>query len=805
MNPQNKKEKISHWNSEIIINWELTTEEKQKIIDFLNKRKIEEKNLVLVISKNEIADLRDALWREPDWLNEFLESQEKETITSSEIMQWSEVEKKLWWPEKLKVYLDIWDEASYKYFFEWKNAIFKWLNISEDAKRNFSTWANFFIINYLNKKIENANLRWDIWKIATELLWTSSDKWLLESLPELLWKWEWLINSLEWKWKLISEISFWDIWKTFDSFFGSEKLKVLSEAMKDIELEDNWEQNWIFMNPLESHNFMKYIFETENITKEQIKNYIESKNWKNIEIEENQKNELKNIWDKISSLITPEMWGILWKWLEIKQFYEESKDSIKESIIWNKTALTALGFLKEIPWIWEMISMFLWFLWIDNIDEILSGKDFEASKKSIEENILKDWSIFEWKKIPENFMKDNSWKNDTNFLDNINYIIWEKEWSDFWKEIEKLFKKDWEFINFYDSIKQDLKLWDLLNSDSINYEELKKAIKIFKNYKIESKNDPSITPEIFIQKINEQQNQTEQKQKQINGLLLTENLKIELVNAEEKFEINDNEIEYIFESNWTKYKVNLFNNWELTINGWLKIVKFNWANEIFQWIVKFKWRLEEKAIAKDFWEENFLKKNIKLEKTIKDILLNWFHDSIYWEKIDKNWLKDEIVNNFINSEWLKNEDVNFKFNDKSITLTKVSSNGFWIKDNDETDITEKENKVIDNDEKTRYNLDENWNLKIKNGESIYEIKVSWKDENWLIISIDDKTYKLDETYNIDLITDYPKFSIEEEDWEYNLKSDWIHFKINDLIKWLNDNWKFTLKEWIIQDLILEKV
>jgi hypothetical protein len=48
--------------------------------------------------------------------------------------------------------------------------------------------------------------------------------------------------------------------------------------MKEIKLSEKGEKNGIFMNPLESHDFMKYIFENKNITKTQIKQYIESKN-----------------------------------------------------------------------------------------------------------------------------------------------------------------------------------------------------------------------------------------------------------------------------------------------------------------------------------------------------------------------------------------------------------------------------------------------------------------------------------------------------------------------------------------------
>ena len=87
-------------------------------------------NWAFVISKNEIAALKESMSTDPDSLKEFLEIQEKETITSSEIMNWSDVENNIWWKERLKVYLDIWDEASYKYFFEWEDAIFKWLRDS---------------------------------------------------------------------------------------------------------------------------------------------------------------------------------------------------------------------------------------------------------------------------------------------------------------------------------------------------------------------------------------------------------------------------------------------------------------------------------------------------------------------------------------------------------------------------------------------------------------------------------------------------------------------------------------------------
>lgn len=807
MNPQNKIDKISHGNNEIIVNWELDLISKTKLLDFLKTRTKQEKDLILVISKHEIADLKSALSTEPDSIKEFLETQEKETITSSEIMQWSTVEKNIWWAEKLKVFLEIWDEASYRYFFEWEAAIFKWLNISEDAKRNFSVWANFFIINYLNTKFENANLSWDIWSIATELLWTKSDKWLLEDIPSILSKWENLYSTIEKKWDFLSEISFSDIWKTFDSFFGSEKLKILSETIRELELDENWEKNWVFMNPLESHEFMDYIFKSKNITKENIKEYIKSKNNKNIDFQEYDKVALKNIWDKLTNFVTPEMWGILWKALSVKQFYEKSKDSIKDSIISNKTALSILWFLREMPWIWKFVDMFLEFLWISDINDLLSGKNFEASKKSIKINIIKEWSLFEWSKLDENFMKNNSWNNDNTFLDNINYIIWEKEWSDFWKSIKTLFKKDWDFIKFYNKIKIDQWLWSLTSSDKINYNELSKSINLYKNYKIKLEKTPSLTTQDFIAQFKESESKIKKEEIERIGIIKDKTKEIPPITAWDKFEIWNSNIEYIFENNWTKYKVNLSGNGTLFITWWKKIVQFSWTEDIFKWIVKFKWKLEKKAKASDFWKDQFWI-NPELDwLTIKEILLNWINSSFLWQEVSEKWLKDQIINNFLNNKWLKNSDTIIVFNEKAINLKLINSNGF-----EKRVKTDKNQKIINipsNLDKTQIDKKEvlsKTKLIITEWDNEYQIYFWWNNQKWLIVHINSKIYKLDITYNIDIISEYPDFKVEDINWTFFLTSPWIKekIKIDNLIDSLKSNDTFILKDNFLQDLILEK-
>lgn len=803
MNPQSKIDKISYGENELLIEWEIDEETKKQIIEFLKNKKEKAESYLAVISHNELDALKDAIKKAPDWLTEFLESQEKETISSSEIMKGSTLEKNIWWSKELKLYLDIWDESSYKYFFEWDDALFRWLNISEDTKRNFSVWANFFIINYLNEKLSNANLSWDISSLFSKLLWNENEKGLMETLPETLLNWESIYDNLSSNFDLFTDISFWDIGNTLNSFFGSEKIKLLEEVMSELEIQDNWENNWIFMNPFQSHEFMKYIFETDGIDKKDIINYINSNNWVNLDFSENDASQLKDIWDKLTSFITPEMWSVLWKWIEIQKLYENSKDQIKDAVIWSTQALSVISFLKDVPYISDLIKMFLDFLWITDIDTLLSWKNFESSKKSIEENIIKKWTVFEWKLIPENFMENPQGNNDELFLYNINNITWNKKWDDFWKSIEDLFKKDWELILFYNEVKIDFNLWDLYNWEYINYEVISDLINLYKEYiNLKDKNQ-SITIKEFIRIKKSEIEKNKSTLEWLNSSLIWES-DIELINDENVFEISDNLINYVFEYGWNKYKLNLSSNWELIITWWGKIVKFSWWNEIFELLKKYKWVLDKKATAKDFWKDKGLV-NPELDwLTIKEILLKWIDSSFYWQGVKEEWLYKIITSNFINNKWLKKENLNINFDTLDINLKVEWYN--WFINEDTQNQWEVDNWISQEslswetfeltDKELKYN---DWNTN-------YEVKFWWKEENALIVTINSKKYKLNQKNNPwDLFVDYPKFTIKKSDWEYILNYNEEQIKVEELISKLKDTERFVLISWLIFDLVLERV
>ncbi len=710
----NKVEKITSGSSEVSVEGQIDQKTREEILAFLESKKEKAESFVAVISAEELDALKGSINSDPSSLPEFLEKQEKETITSTEIMSWSKLEQNLGWKEELKLYLDALDSATYDYLFNDKEALFKTVKLSEDEKRNFSTWVLFFILKYINEKIKTGNLKWDISKIAVWLLgWEDSEQGILEKLPEIGEQGWSIVDSVSKWYELFEEINFSDLWKTFDSFFGSDKLKVLKEALKELKIETKWETNGIFINPLESHDFMAFVFNTQNITKEQILEYVKSKKDTNTEFNETEKTKLQNIWDELTTLVGPNLWKVLSKGLAVKKIYEKWKDSVKDVILWNKTILSILWFLESIPFIWSIVSSFLSFLGISNLKDIISGESFEKTKKAMEISIVKPWSFFEWKKIPKDFMKNSSWKDDLVFSQWIKSIIWDKKDEKLWEAIESLFKKGWDLINFYNDVKDGLWIWDLINADEINYKELSKTIKHYNSFLSQQKTNPKLTATEYQTKIIKERKAEEQENAQDEALFVKSTLpiieststtehqttqteqiqapnvkkeetppaiqvapkEVPLVTEAEWFSIWNTSIKLIFEEAWIKYLAKLKESWEIIVQWWWEAVKFSWWEEIFTYFKKFKNVLNEIAKASHFWKDiPFYNPELNWYK-VYEVLVNWLHNEQIWPKtINRDWLKDTIKKYLISKDWIKKSPVELETEEgKTTPLTFVKA------------------------------------------------------------------------------------------------------------------------------------
>ncbi len=498
------KIKQNPWNTEVEVKLEkwlnLTPEEKKELEKYLKSK---EKKEIIAFTKEELETFRKLLNNRPnseEELRKFVEAQEKETVTASEIMERSTVIEKMWGIEKFRDISDIIDWTLYKHFFENSDSVFATLNISEDAKRNFTTWANFFFINYISKELEKSNSTEELEKIVWDLFWDEKKEGFLESLKSIedLTKNIWNIFEL---WK---NLFTGDLAKTLKKVYNPEKENILKEVFWELKIKD-YEQEAIFMNPLEAHNFMEFVY-NKNHSKEEIKAYIKErrKNSK-VEFSEWDKNKLKEIWEKVGNILPEGVFKGLWKLNDFKKDLTKVWEWIKNAIVENKEVAWILSLLTAIPVLWDFIKSILEFIWIKDLDKLLAWKNFEASKKIISENIVWKESIFEKKKIPVDFMQIN-WNNDNTFLNDINFLIWETEEKDFGKNISKLFKKWWEFEKFIE--KSNIKVLDWEN---INYKKLKEVVSSFREFKFEKEKNKEITIKEFIEKKEKDKKELEQK------------------------------------------------------------------------------------------------------------------------------------------------------------------------------------------------------------------------------------------------------------------------------------------------------
>ncbi len=714
--PLNIEIKLEKWEN-------ITDKEKEVFAEYL---KTKEKKEVIALTKEELETFRKLLnWRPntEEELRRFVEKQEKETITASEIITESEVMEKMWWIEKFRDISSIINETLYKHFFEWGDSAFAGLEISEDAKRNFTTWANFFFINYVASELEKAKWVakkvWDKWMEVMEESDNSFLAWLeMDNLTRKISASGELSELIEIGKNFLS----WDLAESIKKVYNPEKEKLLKEVFGELNITD-YEKEAIFMNPLEAHNFINFVY-SENHSKDEIKAYIEERR-KNGKVEFSKQDEykLKWIWEKFLKGLTKWALDTLDTFNKMKKNFEWVKDGIKDAIKNNKEVASTLSFLTAIPVLWDFIKSILEFIGIKDLDSLLAWQNFEASKKVISENIVWKWSIFEEKKIPSDFMQVK-WNNDNVFLNDINYLVWKKDSKDFGKWVSELFKKGGDFENFV----KESKIW-VLASDNINYERLKEVVSLYREFKTLQKENKNLDFKKFFEerenkkKINQKRQEIEEEgtilqqslsqineevkeaekqvkntenpiEKQIaeqkyqrmisKGERIKQNLQsLEAQRLEtlvsfwpEKLEVSEEKIEAVLKANWNFYNLTI-KDWKLRVfgNKSEKTYLGKWIEWISKYLRNFK-DLNKPAYASDFQEDNkkdnkglfdkfkdSVKEKYSLDNSIEWILLNWYEEKL--------WLQQNFENYFF-INWELKDKIDMDFNGKTYSFEKIS-------------------------------------------------------------------------------------------------------------------------------------
>lgn len=676
-----KMENINVWKHNINIDGELTPKQREQIIKFLEEKKSQEKAIIVSITKQEIADLRLAI--ESNNLNKFLEKNQewlKQIEKSSDILSWTLLEKNFWDKESFEKFTNTIDKWVYNFYF-WNDWLLKWINISENQKKSFSVWSSIFIMDLVYNEIKKTGNVEEIMNELQKILWWNWETWSLEQLWKNLSSWDSVNNTIE----IVKNLVTWDITKLITKIYKPENIQNIKDAI----LESETNNNLIFSNPTESFDFFENAY-NNNLNKDEIKKIIQSKtseNW----IGENDISKLKKVWDKIWEIMSPEIWNSLSSISNIVEFFEKGKEKIKDSIIGNNEILWVVTMLSQIPIIWDIVKSFLNFLNID-LDKVNNSS--EKNLEEIKKEILKKDSFLEEAKITDNFWKNSNWEIDNDFIENIISISWWEE--EFKKNPWKIFQKWSDFEKFFknEKLKEITDFWNkniLMNNNwEIIFENLKYLTSLYKEF-LEAKqnqevnsiddfvdkkslSDKQLNKQIFAwtenswETINDQKQENNQNQTKIKNTndnkqetsKSTEQSPKEnkdlIISWNEGIEINNEKASYIFTLNWKKYEISVWKNWYITlVENKNKKVVYGWWQDLFSFLNKFNWKLDNQASWSDFWNIN-----IPLGKPIREVLINWSH----WEP----WLKDLIPKNFFNNWKIIEWNINLSFWDKSYNL-----------------------------------------------------------------------------------------------------------------------------------------
>ncbi len=386
----------------------LDSKEKELLKKFLSGRKDIFKKTRVVFAREKLKWFLKSL-ETPDKSDEekIFKKEKKETITTEELFYsdnfWSYTSE-----------LNKLDDISYKTFF-WENWMFNNLSwLSEDAKRNFVTWINFFI----TKKI---------------LFWI--EKWEQKGNIK-----EFFINILNWLFtsenKLKEKISRFNI--VFDSIWQI--------SSNNTWLWKDWRgiNNEIFMNPVKAETFFDKLYNWEKDVNKLIEEWYK---WDEyiLSLSEEDKNVIKQFQYKRKEILwdsTLNFDSLLEKGEELKEWLQEYFWNLSPRII---EIIMSFSWLRDlIPDSWIDLDSALTDSYSRKIKETLIGK-FSTERKKEDgsiENIIKinrkEYtvnSLLEWidKKTINNL-------KDIKYLSETWYILRKDKDSQEWEEIKKVDK-----------------------------------------------------------------------------------------------------------------------------------------------------------------------------------------------------------------------------------------------------------------------------------------------------------------------------------------------------------------------------
>ena len=645
------------YNEFLSKNWDYKDVPFNEMINFLSELLWNEQNKELlqtkeiILTTDELKELHKILTNKEtrEKLQDFIKEQLNEDITSAEIIQWTSFAKKI---------EDLW-ENPYKFMKNIDTVWFTYLesnlkNISKDTLRNMATWMTFTFI-----------------KLFTETNW---------KIPQFL-------KNIKDPKKLLEKIHI-DEWK---SFF--EKTNLLIKAIKDIEKNKNWEENWILMDPQKFSEFYYNIL-TWEITEGGIKNKLQTESEK-YKPEDRKIDELKKIANNASRYITKEnlkkAWGLAWLWAMIDKLKSEGKEfknymkkealNHADDIFKVKDFFKEMGIFKYIKDLFDKFFKLVWFKdgW-DEFEKKAQSKDFPkitAYFKDLKDNLTPEFLTTEnWKKTifyawfgkylnwdkKDNITKIKvKWKLSHESFEYLNNIWWEKvkeNLNNFFtsENFDKLFENEDEKNNFYKNAfkieqeeieKNDKKI--KTNIWIIDFNEIDKIIK--KSSEKENKNNIRITnTETYPVNI-----------KSLDNIKITEKDK-NLLDFIWKYESRNNynavywnpkqnkidftkmNIEQVIENRKQAVKNDSPSSavWRYqfltkTLEDLIKKYKINPKTTNFTPTVQDKLALLK---AKERWWDKFLQWNITLEQFIYNLSQEWafIPKDISWESFYKDWL-----------------------------------------------------------------------------------------------------------------------------------------------------------------------
>lgn len=704
----------------------LSPQEKKDIVDALNQyrqeKSKEQKLWVIILSHEEIQNLKNSIWNKQS-LHEFLNNQLRETITSSEILSWTTIEKNLWWSSNLEKFTQAAEKVMHNYLFSWNDSLFWHLWLSPDAKNNLVVWFNFFVFDFLSQNKENLDIEKNI-SFITNNIWNliDGDFSSFDSILSLWDKWTKVFDNLK--------STFWVLnWK-LDA--------VKTELNSDI-FTNHWENNEIFMNPRESLTFFRGISDGSISN---IQNYVIQKQTHSpILIQEWDLWELKEIGNKWWEMIPESVWSTLWAMSDVFTKIEDYKETIKLWLEKSPKSLEVLAWLEEFPLIWSFIKFIWGLLGINSFKELYENSQFWKIKTEVSTLFWEENLIISNKKVPDDFMKkwDN---NDLDFLSNLRHLWnWEKDYK---KILEKLLKNWGDFEKFQNFITEKNLVDSLFHENTLNYSSLSKSIDLYRQYSQLKAQQKELSLDDFIKIVHQKEKEHQEKLHTFNEIV-----------KQETFEKTQNKITATCEINGEWYTISWNKHGEIELQS--EDTKY------FYFIESIKVMKVVTLKNTDFFEEHWGKIDINTAKWIIPLLLQ----------------NNTLGNNLQYSITHENNTVNFSINTTNVFERKIQKQKWewkWVQNKWEKNTIE--NKALD--ESFVWNI---YKYKSMSLISPFDTskEISLVDEDWKIIS-----YKLNYKNMPDWFSE-TSFDIKNDWWKYILKNSglWIKINLKDLFNQLH--------------------